>query len=124
MEFAIVAPVFFAFLLGMIEIGRGVMVQQVITSASREGARQAVLDGATTSAVNTMVTTYLTGASLSAAGTQVTITPSLPTAAGYSGPVTVKVSVPFNQVNWGVPAGFLSGATIASSTTMQREGIQ
>ncbi len=124
MEFAIVAPVFFAFLLGMIEIGRGVMVQQIITSASREGARQAVLDGATTSAVNSLVSSYLTGASISAGGMQVTITPSIPTVAGYSGPVTVKVSVPFSQVNWGVPSVFLNGATIAASTTMQREGIQ
>ena len=32
----------------MIEYGRMVMVQQILTNASREGARAAVLDGATT----------------------------------------------------------------------------
>ncbi len=35
-EFAIVAPVFFLLVFGMIEYGRMVMVQQVITNASRE----------------------------------------------------------------------------------------
>ena len=35
----------------MIEYGRMVMVYQVLTNASREGARVAVLDGATTSSV-------------------------------------------------------------------------
>ena len=41
-EFAIVAPLFFLLIFGMIEYGRMVMVQQVITNASREGARRAV----------------------------------------------------------------------------------
>jgi Flp pilus assembly protein TadG len=123
-EFAIVAPVFFAFTLGMVEVGRGVMVQQILTTASREGARQAVLDGATQSAVTTFVTSYLTTATVSAAGTAVTYNPSLPTAAGYSGPVTVTVSVPFNQVSWSPSPIFLKGATLTASTTMQREGIQ
>ncbi len=39
MEFAVVAPVFLLLVFGMIEYGRMVMVQQVITNASREGAR-------------------------------------------------------------------------------------
>ncbi len=41
-EFAIVAPVFFLLVIGMIEIGRALMVQQVLINASRVGARQAV----------------------------------------------------------------------------------
>ncbi|HEY4307948.1 MAG TPA: TadE/TadG family type IV pilus assembly protein [Pirellulales bacterium] len=124
MEFAIVAPVFFAFTLGMIEVGRGVMVQQILTTASREGARQAVLDGATESAVTTFVKNYLTTAAVVAGSTSVTFTPDLPTAAGYTGPVTVKVTVPFSQVSWSPSPIFLKGATLTASTTMQREGIQ
>ena len=46
-EFAVVAPIFLLLVFGMIEYGRMVMVQQVLTNASREGARCAVLDGAT-----------------------------------------------------------------------------
>src|SRR6266581_3486012 len=58
-EFAVVAPVFFLMVFGMIEYGRMVMVQQVITNASREGARVGVLDGATTADVTTAVNNYL-----------------------------------------------------------------
>src|SRR5687768_2436293 len=54
-EFAIVAPVFLLLVFGMIEYGRMVMVQQIITNASREGARTAVLDGATTAGVQSAV---------------------------------------------------------------------
>jgi len=123
-EFAVVAPVFFAFTLGMIEVGRAVMVQQILTTASREGARQAVLDGATQSAVTTFVTNYLTSAAVNAGGTTVAFNPSLPTASGYTGPVTVTVSVPFSQVTWSPSPIFLKGTTLTASTTMQREGIQ
>src|SRR6185503_18474885 len=63
-EFAIVAPVFFMMIFGMIEYGRLVMVQQILTNATREGARRAVLQDATTSAVKTVVKTYLTNASI------------------------------------------------------------
>ena len=46
-EFAVVAPVFFLLVFGMIEYGRMVMVQQIIVNAAREGCRAAVLDGST-----------------------------------------------------------------------------
>lgn len=123
-EFAIVAPVFFGFTLGMIEIGRAVMVQQIITTASREGARQAVLDGASQSAVTTFISNYLTSASVSAGSLNVAFSPGLPTASGYNGPVTVTVSLPFNQVSWSPSPIFLNGSTLTASTTMQREGVQ
>ena len=50
---------------GMIEYGRMVMVYQVLTNASREGARAAVLDGATTTSVTTAVNSYLSAAAVS-----------------------------------------------------------
>src|SRR5688500_3330716 len=80
-EFAIVAPVFFLLVVGMIEYGRMVMVQQVITNASREGARKAVLDGATTSEVQTTVNSYLTSGSITGATT--TVSPNPPTNAAF-----------------------------------------
>jgi Flp pilus assembly protein TadG len=42
-EFAIVAPVFFLLALGLVEIGRMVMLQQSLTNAAREGCRVAGL---------------------------------------------------------------------------------
>jgi Flp pilus assembly protein TadG len=121
-EFAVVAPVLFALLLGMVEFGRAIMVQQVLTNASREGCRQAVLDGATSGGVTSTVTTYLSSAGIS--GSTVTITPTNPSSAGYGAPVTVSVTLPFNQVSWlGTPI-FLNGKSLAATTVMRRETVQ
>jgi Flp pilus assembly protein TadG len=121
-EFAIVAPVFFLLILGMIEYGRMVMVQQVITNASREGARQAVLDGATTAEVTTVVNQYLTSGSIS--GATVTVTPNPPTNAEFGDPVTVTVSIPFSQVSWLPSPMYLGGKTLTATTVMRRESVQ
>lgn len=43
-EFALVAPVFLVLLLGMLELGRAFEMQQVLSSAVREGARFAAMD--------------------------------------------------------------------------------
>ena len=104
---------------GMIEFGRMIMVQQVVTNGSREGARLAVLDGTTANDVTNAVTTYLSGASIS--GATVTVNPSDPSSAGYGAPVTVTVSVPFNQVSWLPSPMFLGGTTMSASTVMRRE---
>ena len=121
-EFALVAPIFFLLVFGMVEVGRAVMVQQVLTNASSEGARRAVLDGATAAEVTTFVNTYLTNASVS--GATVSFPQGNPEAAGYGAPVEVRVSVPFGQVSWVPAPKYLSGQTLAASTIMRRETVQ
>jgi len=118
-EFAIVAPVFLLMVFGMIEYGRMVMVYQVITNASREGARAAVLDGATTSSVTTAVQSYLSSAMLT--GATVTVAPNPPSNAEFGDPVTVTVSVGFSQVSWLPSPMYLGGKTLSSATVMRRE---
>ncbi len=44
-EFAIVAPLFFMLVFGCIEFGRALMVQQILTNASRVGARDTPMGG-------------------------------------------------------------------------------
>ena len=121
-EFAVVAPLFFLMVFGMIEFGRMIMVQQIITNASREGARMAVLDGATTTSVQTAVQNYLQGATVGNA--QVTVNPDPPSSAGYGEPVTVTVSVNFNQVSWLPSPMFLGGQALSAATVMRRETVQ
>jgi len=121
-EFAIVAPVFLLMVFGMIEYGRMVMVQQIITNASREGARTAVLDGATTDSVTAAVNAYLTSGSIS--GATVTVSPDPPSNAQNGDPVTVTVSVPFSQVSWLPSPMYLGGTTLSSATVMRRETSQ
>ncbi len=121
MEFAIVAPLFFLLIFGMIEFGRMVMVQQIITNASREGARVAVLDGATFSEVQTAVENYTSTASLE--GAQVSVNPNPPSSAGYGEAVTVVVSISFDQVSWLPSPMFLGGSTMSATTVMRRETV-
>jgi Flp pilus assembly protein TadG len=121
-EFAVVLPVFILLVFGMIEYGRMVMVQQVITNASREGARRAVLDGATATEVQSAITTYLSDAKISGADTP-DIEPDDPAMAGSGDPVTVTVSVPFSAVSWLPSPMYLGGKVLSASTTMRRESV-
>jgi Flp pilus assembly protein TadG len=45
-EFALVAPMFFLLLLGIIEAGRFIFYYEVLHNATREGARYAIVNGA------------------------------------------------------------------------------
>ena len=121
-EFAIVAPVLLLLVFGMIEYGRMVMVQQVITNASREGARRAVLDGATTQDVTSVVENYLTSGSIS--GATVSVTPDPPENAAFGEPVTVQVQIPFDQVSWLPSPMYLRGTNMSATTVMRRESVQ
>jgi Flp pilus assembly protein TadG len=103
----------------MIEYGRMVMVQQILTNAAREGARVGILDNSTQSDVDTAVDRYLTAANIN--GSTTTVTPNPPSSATSGNPVTVTVSVGFNQVSWLPSPFFLGGKTLSYTATMRRE---
>jgi hypothetical protein len=113
-EFAVVALV-----LGMIEFGRALMVQQMLTNASREGARVAVLEGSSASEVVTAVEERLTTID----GATVECNPD-PSAAGYGESITVTVTVPFSGVSWLPSPIFLGGEDLTASTVMRVERVQ
>ena len=121
-EFAIVAPVFFLLVFGMIEYGRMVMVQQILTNASREGARFAVVQSTNnTTAVQDVVTDYLQSASI---GGTPTVSVDWPASGGSSSsePVTVTVSIQFGQVSW-LPSPMFVDSTmpLTAVSVMRRE---
>lgn len=118
-EFAIVAPLFFLLVLGMIEYGRLVMVQQILTNAAREGARKAVLEGIGTSDVQTAVQNYLQGANIDEA--TVTVVTNSPVAPDYAASMTVTVQIPFAAVSWLPSPIYLKNYQMSASTTMRRE---
>jgi Flp pilus assembly protein TadG len=120
-EFALVAPLLFLLVFGMIEFGRMIMVQQIITNGSREGARLAVLDGITGTDVVAAVDNYLANAGISGAN----VDPGSAGSAGYGEPVAVTVTIPFNQVSWLPAPMFIGGDTVLSATSvMRRETLQ
>ena len=122
MEFALVAPLFFLLVMGMIEYGRMVMVQQILTNASREGARRAVLEGMSSGDVSAAVTDYLQGSSIS--GATVTVTSNAPVPPDYADSMTVNVGIPFSQVSWLPSPMFLGSYQMSASTTMRREMLE
>lgn len=113
-EFAIVAPLFFLVIIAMVEFGRIMMVEQILTNAAREGARRAILEQTTASEAQLAVDNYLAGGSLSGAG--VVISPTAFDKLGFGDRVAVTVSVPFDQVSW-LPAPWFAGGTILSATS-------
>jgi Flp pilus assembly protein TadG len=120
-EFAIVAPVFFMMVIGFLEFGRAMMVQQVLINASRVGAREAITTAATTTSVQTIVENYTEGVAVP--GVTVTVSPN-PATANPGDIVTVTTSVPFGTVSWMTSPWFLGDKTLTSSSQMRKEGFE
>ncbi len=122
-EFAVVAPIFVLLLFGMIEYGRMVMVQQMLTNATREGARRAVVDGTTVDSVKTTVKDYLTSGNITVNDNEITVNPD-PTTAASGDPVTVSMTLPFSRVSWLPSPMFLGSANMTATSVMRRESVQ
>lgn len=120
-EFAIVAPLFFMLVFGCIEFGRALMVQQILTNASRVGAREAITLNATASEVMTTAANYASSTSVS--GVTVAVSPD-PAAAQAGDMVSVTVSVPFNNVSWIPAPWFMGGASLDATSVMRKEGFE
>jgi Flp pilus assembly protein TadG len=105
----------------MFEFGRMIMVQQLLTNAARSGSRVAVIDGATASEAIARVETYLEGGSVDSESLTVTVNPSNLASTDTGDPITVQVSVPFEEVSWLPAPWFLGGRTLTASSTMRRE---
>ena len=119
-EFAIVAPIFFMLIIGIIEIGRAMMVQQVLINASRTGARRAITLSSTEQAVIDAVTEYADGVGIS--GVSVDVSPNPATAAAGES-ITVDVEIDFAEVTWLPAPWFMGGKQLAASSVMRKEGF-
>ncbi|MBT8478503.1 MAG: pilus assembly protein [Gemmatimonadetes bacterium] len=121
-EMAIALPILLALLVGIFEFARAYNVQQVITNAAREGAREGVVSGQ--AAATPVVNLRLTEANIS--GQTVTVT-CVPAACANGDALTVEVSVSYTFVFIGpVLSLFSSGVdpgtiTLASTSTMRVE---
>ena len=121
-EFACVVPLLFMIILGMIEFGRALMVQQILCNAAREGARSAVLPGSSVSSVRTVVNSSLanTSVTLSNPSSQITVSPD-PSSAAPGTPISVSINVPYSSVSWLPSAQFLQGKTLSATVVMRME---
>lgn len=119
-EFAIVAPVFIMLVLGMIEVGRALMVQQVLINASRVGARNATTVAATEDTAVSAAEDYAAGVGI--AGVDVQVTPN-PASAIAGSEVTVTTTIDFASVSWLPSPWFMGGKTLTSTSVMRKEGF-
>lgn len=123
-EMAIVAPVFFALLFGLVEFGRVTMVNQALSDAARAGCRTACL--ATTmdaSKAETAAREHLS-TFLSAAGDsgpcRFTIQPADLSEVERGTEITIHVEVNFSDVSW-ISSGYLGDPILGGEATMTRE---
>lgn len=118
-EFAVLLPVLFLVLFGIVEYGQFLFAEQSVVLAAREACRIAVLPGTTKEQAIARAANVLTEAGID----QFTITfdPDPPSTAVNGAPVRVEVEAEFDQVSWlGVPM-FLQGTKLRGAATMRRE---
>jgi Flp pilus assembly protein TadG len=122
-EFALLLPVLLTILFGIIEFGMIMYGREVVTNASREGARAGIVQRVpplTPGEITTVATNYLTGTGINAADVVIAV----PASGGVTGtPVTVTATysypwlIPYIPTMLGLPAPL----PIAMSTTMLHE---
>lgn len=131
-EAAFTLPLMLFVCIGILEFGRAYQAWQVVTNASREGARIAVLPGMNDTAVTARVKTYLEAGALDKAGvTSIVIQRNTTVSIGGTNTASaskVTVNYPFEfmvfqPVAQLVVSGSTVGAplTMSASTTMRNE---
>jgi Flp pilus assembly protein TadG len=122
-EFAVVAPVLFAVVLGVIEFGRAMMVMELLNNAARTGARAGVLAGSSDSDVQTAVDGVMTGTGVSGYHYTVKVNGNTANAntATTGDSISVTVYVSADSVSWLPVSKFLGGSNLTSTAVMRRE---
>jgi Flp pilus assembly protein TadG len=117
-EFALVLPILVLLVMGVLEFGRTMTVHQILTNGAREGARRAILPGATNGQVTAGIDTYMNNAGI-ASGFSRSVTAL---AGAQSGdPITVTISIPFSQIFSAPDWVGLNGVTLSSTVVMRKE---
>ncbi|HEY8505687.1 MAG TPA: TadE/TadG family type IV pilus assembly protein [Gemmataceae bacterium] len=124
-EFAVVAPVLFLVIFGIIEFGRAMMVLQILNGAAREGCRQGTLEGVSESAVKATVRSRLTAESVPGADATVRVlvngVEADPASASKGDSVRVEVTIPYERVSYVPAPWFLGGAELGAAVVMRHE---
>ena len=130
-EMAIVLPLFFAVVLGIIEFGRAMMVNQLMTNAAREATRMAIVDGSTNDEVEDWIEDFLTD-TLKVSAADLTTDIQVDPGPGNPDPgdqlanattkdvVTIEVQVPFEKVQY-FTGKYLAGKQLSGKSSMRHE---
>ena len=119
-------PFLFLLATGTFEIARGIIVRQVLTDAARKACRIGVNPGRANSDITADANDILTDNSIPPSAATITILvndQAVDAGTAQKGDkISVKVSVPFNQVTW-TPLFFFNNSSVESETlVMMRQG--
>ena len=115
-EFAITAPIIFAIFFAGFEFCRMNIVRHSIDNAAYEGARRAIIPGATANDAVEAATPVL--AVVSIRNPEITVDP--PVISTTTEAVTVTIAVPYNSNSW-VPPLFFRDKVLTGTCTLTRE---
>ena len=121
-EFSLVAPVFILLVMGIIELGRVLMVQHLMTNAARQGCRVGVIGGTSTQTISSKSLQALStqGVPSVQASVQVNDGSADASTAKSGDEITVIVSVPMKTISW-VPFPGYSSGTLTARYTLRHE---
>jgi Flp pilus assembly protein TadG len=122
-EFALLLPVLLTILFGTIEFGMIMYSRELITNASREGARAGIVQTfpkPTGGDITSIATNYLTGTGINPADVTITVT-----GAGGANPAILTVAMTYNYP-WLIPyipslLGLPSPLPLTGQTVMRHE---
>ena len=119
-EAVLVIPILLLLAFGTVEFGHFFFVKHNLQGAAREGARAAIVSGATNSDVTSAVSASMTASGLQNSGYTVTTNPSDVSTAGSGTNISVAVECTWGNV--GVrPMGMISGTKQARGATVMRK---
>lgn len=118
-EFALMSSIAFMLVLGTIEFSRVFMIRGSVSNAAYQGARRAMIPGATASAAEASARDALNRSFVKKA----TITINPQTITSTTTEVTVTVNVNLAENSW-VPSRFTRNMSIERSCTLSRQIIE
>jgi Flp pilus assembly protein TadG len=123
-EFAFCAPVVIFLVLGMIEVGRGIMATHELASAARNACRVGSAYTASYSDITASVDSSMQSQNISGYTTIVKVNDSTVTSSTFApssnDEITVQVTVPVSKITWLPGGSFLSG-TLSADYSLRRE---
>ena len=119
-EAVLVIPILLLLAFGTVEFGHFFFVKHNLQGAAREGARAAIISGATNSDVAGAVAASMSAAGLDGSGYTITTDPADVSAAATGTNITVSVECTWGSV--GIrPMGMISATKLARGATVMRK---
>jgi Flp pilus assembly protein TadG len=121
LELAIVLPLALLLLCGILEYSWMFLKSQQVINSTRQGARVGARIDATATDIGAAIVATMTNAGLEDSGYSWSVSPEDPTTLAIGAMLTVAISVPYNNIDLGIPL-VPTPTNLTSTVTMVREG--